>query len=40
MATLTAAFATDGAAMIAEIAVELATAGFLIVDAAKAIGAC
>ncbi len=40
IATLTAAFATDGAAEIGVIAVELATCGWLIDDSVKCAEAC
>jgi len=40
VATLTAAFATDGAAEIGVIAVELATCGWLIDDSVKCAEAC
>ena len=40
LATLVAAFATDGAAEIGVIAVELATAGWLVDDSIKCADAC
>lgn len=40
MATIVAALATDGAAEIALIVIELATAGFLVSDSANAVEAC
>ncbi len=40
MATIVAALATDGAALIAEIVIELATFGFLVSDSVKAVQAC
>lgn len=40
LAELTAAFLTDGAALIAEMVVELASAGFMITDGVKAVETC
>ena len=40
MGTIIAALATDGAALIAEVVVQLATFGFLVVDTTYAVGAC
>lgn len=40
VATIVAALATDGVAFVAEIAIELATFGFLVVDSVSAVRAC
>ena len=40
LATIVAALATDGAAFVAEVVVELATAGFLVADSVNAVTAC
>ena len=40
LGTIVAALATDGAALIAEVAVELATFGFLVVDSVNAATTC
>jgi len=40
MATIVAALATDGVAFIAEVVIELASAGFLLIDCVKATTTC
>lgn len=40
MATIVAAFATDGVAFVAEVVIELATFGFLVADSVNAVKAC
>lgn len=40
MATIVAALATDGAAFVAEVVIELATFGFLVADSVNAVETC
>jgi len=40
LATIIAAFATDGLAFVAEVVIELATFGFLVADSITAVDAC